>query len=101
MNTIKIISISILLIASTSLIAMEQGHSVSQRHSIAHLSSGSASCLLIERLTYVKDLMVERNLLDKDIPVSLGYLSEQALNDMEKDGCSTLYNALTNGIDSI
>lgn len=101
MNTIKIISISILLIASTSLIAMEQIPLINQRHSIAHLSSGSASCLLIERFTYVKDLMIERNLLDKNRPVSLGYLNEQALNDMEKDGCPTLYNALTNGIDSI
>lgn len=101
MNTIKIITLSILLIASTPLIAMEQAHSVSQRHSIAHLSRGPASCILIERLTYVKDLMVERDLLDKDRPLNLGYLSEQTLNDIEKDGCSTLYNALTNGLDSI
>jgi hypothetical protein len=101
MNTIKMITLSKLLIATTSLIAMEQAPQVSPRHSIAHLSGGSASPALLERLEYVKRLMVERNLLDKNSHVWLGYLNEQALGNLEKDGCSIRYNALTNGIDSI
>lgn len=101
MNTIKILTISILIPIITALTAMEQTPASNKRHSIMHLSSGQASSGLLERLTYAKDLMIKRGLLDKKKQIHLGYLNEDALNDLANDGCSTLYNALTNGIDSI
>lgn len=101
MKTIKKLTISTLLIAVPSLVSMEDTSSNINRHSIAHLSNGAGSPALIERLTYVKDLMIERNLIDKDKQINLGYLSEQALSNLEKNGCSIRYNALTNGIDTI
>lgn len=99
MNTKEIILVACLAIV-IPLLSIEQAH-LDKGNSIIHLSSGPAASDLIERLSYVKDLMIQRGLFDKNKQIYLGYLNQDALHNLSAGGCSTKYNGLTNGVDTI